>query len=303
MIKNKKILITGASGFIGSHLVKSLITHNKILGVDRNPSLLVNKKYFHIQKDFRESDFFDSLNSCNMGIEIVIHLAAVSLKGTKVADSIEMKEINSLFTTKLLAWSKEHFVERFIFGSSGAVYGFSDNLLHESSNLNIDNDYSRSKYLGESSVKEYSKYFKCYILRIFYPYGPYMKSDLLMYRLISKIYFEKSVTLNLNGQPKINPVYIGDLIKAIIAILDESEKKEYIYNISGDEILSIEDICEKISNNLEKEYTFDSSDKHFSDMIGSNEKIKDIIGWHPKVHIDVGLNQTITWFKKTILRI
>ena len=81
MIKNKKILITGASGFIGSHLVKSLITHNKILGVDRNPSLLVNKKYFHIQKDFRESDFFDSLNSCNMDIEI---------EADSVEDAIQM---------------------------------------------------------------------------------------------------------------------------------------------------------------------------------------------------------------------
>jgi len=159
----KNILITGATGFIGTHLVKKLLHNNQyqIIAIIRKcannrPINELYKEVNLIEGSFYDPDLLDRIFD-SFPISYVIHLAA--LRGAGKATKNEYHKINVLGTETLLRVSLKHQINKFIFCSSVGVFGTIPDELpaHLHTALNEDNDYHQSKILAESKVSEYIK--------------------------------------------------------------------------------------------------------------------------------------------------
>ena len=207
--KNRKtILVTGSNGFIAQATVRKLIQNNRVLGIDRNASQLVNENYVHLKKDLNSPILFDDLFFLDENPDVVLNFAGINLKGGSYEEKLEMIRLNTLFNGELLKWSIENEVENFFYISTGGLYGFTNHDIDEESKIRIENDYCLSKYLGEKITEYYSPYIKSCILRLFFPYGPGIREPSLFYRLIRKSLERQSIELNDGGGPVINPIYI-----------------------------------------------------------------------------------------------
>lgn len=173
-LKDKKILVTGGAGFIGSHIVDKLVDQGaKITVIDNLSTGNIKNIEPHLDKiEFINGDITNYLDTDKVckDKEIVFHLAAK----TSVPESeIETKlyhEVNVTGTINLLEAAKKNNVKKFIFSSSSAVYG-NNEYCSEDDSCNPTSIYGITKYICEVYCKHYSKYFDTACLRYFNVYG------------------------------------------------------------------------------------------------------------------------------------
>ena len=148
----------------------------------------------------------------------------------------EAYRVNVEGTVRLLEQSR-----RFLFVSTGSVYGHQDCLLKEDREPEPGDEYAAMKRAAE---KEVGKHPNAAVLRVFFPYGPATKPGSLVNRLIGNIVAGTPVELHEDGRPKINPIYISDLAEATRIFC--LEPVTGVYNVAGREVVSIKDLAEMI---------------------------------------------------------
>ncbi len=224
-----RILVTGASGFIGSHLIHSLKSRDhEVFGVSRKPV-----EGNHLSADIRDTKKIIEYIDDNK-IEVVFHLAAAL--GSHPGGKDYIFDVN-FQATKRLASSLANSGIRFIFFSSTGVLGNvpmgkpSD----ENSPLRPESPYERSKALAEASILEaIKKGLNACIIRPGWVYGP---GDRRTFKLFK--FLRKNTPLFGSGRNHQHPVYIEDLVNGAMLLIKETPSS--IYNLSGDEIFSLRD--------------------------------------------------------------
>ena len=297
MVKKSRIIVTGVNGFIGSNLLLSLLDKYIVIGIDRNISPISHPNYIHIKSDLNDLSFLESLVELNTSFDCVIHLAAINDKGNSRESFLEMINTNTVSTLNLLDWANDLQIPHFIYISTGSVYGFGKDMFNEDNEIGMPNNvYSMTKSLSELIVTTYSKSIKTTIIRPFFPYGPGMKPSFMLHRLINTIRANEVVNLNMDGKPCINPIYIDDLIKGIILLM-EGKGSYRVYNLCGEQIVSIKELSGLISTELGVNLSYVYNDEKLEDLLGSNSKIKNDLFWRPNFSLEQGIKKTIKWYK------
>lgn len=293
------ILVTGGSGFIGSHVVDKLIDEGH--GV----------RVFDIVKPHREDvNFFrgdmlnlDDLKKAMNGIDYVYHLAAVSNVNVAHKDPITCVRINSEGTAKVLEAARKASVKRCILASTTWVYdGFDKLNVDEETPLYAPKHIYTSTKIAQEHI--FQNYYHMYglpytILRYGIPYGPRSRKGTVMPIFVEKALKGEPLTIFGKGDQFRTFLYVEDLAKGNVAALkDIAENK--IYNLAGNERISILQIAETIKKILKNDVKTEFLPERKGDFPGklvSIEKSRIELGWEPKVPFEGGLRRYIEWYK------
>lgn len=279
----KKILITGASGFIGTHLVKKLKDNSYQLHC-------LNREKYPFDKIIK-------LKSVLRNKDYVIHLAG-KMKG----DNLEVILANLHSTLGLLeAISTLKSKPVFVFMSSFSVYGVGNKILSETSPLFPRNMYGLSKLWSEQIIAHFAKSHKicCVILRPSSVYGPNVPAfaQSVIGTFIYQSKNSQKITIAGSGKQSRDFVYVGDLVEAIVKVVQHRWKKGCVetFNICSGEKISINKLVNILGIELRQDLqcVYDLTYKERGVWIGNNSKAKKILGWQPKIMFKEGIKLTI----------
>ncbi|MBK1813403.1 NAD(P)-dependent oxidoreductase [Clostridium sp. YIM B02505] len=285
IMKNLDLLITGGSGFIGTHLVNSLNSIYNITNLGRTKNPMCSNIYWDLKTGL---DDVIIPPPC-----AVIHCA--SIVNSKSTDNYEYIDVNVKSTIALLEFCIKNSVKKFIFLSSGGVYGYSKKPLSEYDSCKPEGIYLLSKYFSEKICNLYKDRLDIIILRPFFPYGEGQKG-----RLISNLFYDilnnNVISLNRNGHPKINPIYISDLIDVIKLVIENDVSG--IFNACGDDIISIEELCNVIVQITgKKNLRFFYKETDTEDLVGDNSQLYSHLNYKLNINLEQGLTYYFNWLK------
>ena len=277
------ILITGATGFIGKHLIKKIPNYN--MAVDQNGKnidLRIREEVLKIKK-----------------VDIVIHLAG-KIPSEKNYSKNVFFEHNFLGTLNILEYCVKKKVKKIIFVSSYVYGNPKKNPINEKYEVKPHNTYAKSKVLSEEICKIYAKKYKIeiIILRPFNIFGNLQKDNSLISNIIKSIKNNSHITI-INKNNKRDYLFIDDLIDAIIKLIDYKCKFE-IFNIGSGKSYSFENIVQLFEkeNKMKIKRKYKISKKNNIPKIQADiTKIKKEIKWNPKYTLVEGIEKII--FKNT----
>lgn len=278
-----KIALTGSSGFIGSYLLKKLneLNHN-VLTLDRTNGFDVSN--WNVVKDLPKFD-------------VCIHLAAKSFVPDSYKNVRDFYDLNIIATLNMLEISKKYNA-KMIFTSS-YVYGKPQYLpIDEKHKLSGFNPYAHSKIICEQLCEKYSIFFglPIIIFRPFNIYGYGQAKNFLIPEAIEKILKGSSFEL-LDSSPKRDMIYIDDLVKAFVVVVESNMKNE-VFNIGSGISYSVDQIVQMILNcNLKKikvTYKNEARSNEVDNVIADISKAKNLLGWEPKISLEEGIRKTVS---------
>ena len=310
----KKIVITGAAGFIGSNLVDKLICKgyfvygidNLITGSLKNLNHLKSSNKF----EFIEHDVTKYI-SINDKIDFVFHLASPASPVDYLNYPIQTLKANAIGGHNSLGLAKKNNA-KFILASTSEIYG--DPLKHpqkESYYGNVNpigprSIYDESKRFIESMTISYHNYHKlnASIVRIFNTYGPRMKID--DGRVLPTFIYQASknldITINGDGNQTRSFCYIDDLLEGLISIMDSN----YVYpiNIGNDDEVTINEIASIIKKLMRSSSKIIYNKLPIDDPLKRRPDIslaKEILNWRPKINKKYGFEMLIKYYEKNNL--
>ena len=289
------ILVTGGGGFIGTVLVNKLLKMNKRVKVidvfwfgrylKKHKNLTIIKKDIH---DCSEKDF--------KGIKTIYHLASVA---NDPASSLEPKltwEISCLGTLKLCELAKKAKIKKFIFASSGSIYGIKkEKNVHEGLPPVPISDYNKTKMIAEKVIENYKNDFKCYIVRpgTVFGYSPRMRLDLMINILTFHALTKNKMTVFGGGQTR-PYLHIDDMTNLYLFFLN-NKIKPGTYNASTGNLSALETAnqIKKIIPNCKIEIKKSNDPRSYR---LSNKKITDA-GFKFKKSLFEGINELIDLYR------
>lgn len=282
-----RILITGATGFIGSHLVRHLVKKHTIFALTRNPLPLQPLANVH----WIEQDLTQPLDTARLPerVDAVIHLAQSKFYRQFPDKASDIFDVNIRSTFQLLDYALRAGVQKFISASSGGIYGYSYEKLVETDPVNPLNFYLSSKYTAELLIASYQPFFHTVVLRFFFVYGCGQRG-MLIPNLLRKVQAGETITIEGNPGLRINPIYVQDAIRVFEPTLHLPGPD--LFNVAGDEVVTITDLVrlmEKASGRAAViRYTETSTN---GDLVGDNTRMKKVLGVYPQTTLVEGLRE------------
>jgi nucleoside-diphosphate-sugar epimerase len=284
-----KILITGASGFIGTHLVKRLQgRHEIILLSRRQPDVLPENGV-----EWLEGDLCEPLDFSNLPgqVDLVIHLAQSRFYRQFPDKAEDIFDVNIQGTFRLLEYARRAKAESFIFASTGGVYGYGPKKFLETDPVNPGNFYGISKLAGEFLLRTYEPFFRTVIFRFFFVFGPGEKK-MLIPGLLKKVKTGETLTIKGDSGLRVNPIYVGDAIGAFDAALHPSVSG--IFNVAGDEVVTIRDLIGLVEEVVGKKASIKRiKDHETGDLVGDNTRMKKLLNVFPEIPLREGLRKMV----------
>lgn len=274
-----RIGIIGASGFIGSHLMRRLKEQNDFEVAVFNGDL------------FNISDIDNFFND-NIGMSQLVNLA-----GIFSGDFEQLFSVNVTALHNLLSVAVKHDIKRIVHISTGAVYGEPDNgKSKEGDELRPNTLYGLSKMYGEECLEYYSRLhkFDFVILRFPNVYGPGNNKGVI-YNFIDSIKRENKVVIFGDGEQKRNFLYVDDSVAAIISALSHGAGSQ-IFNIADKDIHSLNDlvnIIKKIKPGFVIEYKAADASNNLQVLSEDISKAKKSLYWKPLVGLDTGIRNVL----------
>lgn len=317
--KNKRVLVTGAGGFIGSHLTERLVE----LGADVSAFVRYNarndwgmiellpeetkKKINVITGDIRDPD---AVRRAAKEIDIIFHLAAVIPIPYSYIHPREPIETNIIGTLNVLMAAKENNIERMIHTSTSETYGTAQYVpIDENHPLRAQSPYSASKIGADKIVESFylSYGLPVVTIRPFNTYGPRQSARAIIPTIITQALTKNEVFLG-SKHPTRDFTYVSDTVEGFIKIAEADDRVlGEVINIGSNFEISIGDLANKIISLMNKDVKikFDESrvrpsKSEVERLWADNRKAKKLINWEPKVSLDEGLKKTIEWISKHI---
>lgn len=301
-----KVLVTGGAGFIGSHVVKLLLDQNHQVTIIDNLSN-GNQDLVDPRADFIKANILDhpTIEKIIPGHNVVIHMASLIEVGESVKKPAEFAENNILGTVKLLEAMRKSGVKKIIFSSSACVYGKPKKMpITESDNLGEqENPYGLTKVSMEQFCKLYHNLygFDVTILRYFNPYGPgelHTPETHAIPNFVKNALNKQPIPLYWKGRQIRDFIYIDDL--ALAHILPLTKSGLHVYNVGTETGSRIIDVVKKIFQIVGYEVPYEDRGDRKGDvpeLVASSTKIKNELGWEPKINLEEGLKKTIDFFR------
>jgi nucleoside-diphosphate-sugar epimerase len=302
-----KCLVTGAAGFIGSHLCERLLAEgHAVVGLDAfipyyprplkeaNLTRLRGQRHF----TFHEIDLrSDPIDKAFDGIEAVYHVAAMAGLTKSWTDFDLYASCNLTATQRLLeAVRRGPKLHRFLYASTSSVYGLFGSG-DETLPTRPISPYGVTKLAAENLCRAYEEYgVQVVTLRYFSVYGPGQRPDMGYHRFIHALLRGEAVTVYGDGQQVRGNTYISDCVAATIAAMNAPVGE--IYNIGGGETASVWDILRKLETIIGCQAKVQREPARMGDQrytFADTGKLYRHLGWKPKVGLDEGLTQQVAW--------
>ena len=308
------IVLTGGSGFIGSHLSKELLKNgeNKLIVVDNLltgnldniQDLLDHENATFIQHDVQDHIEIDEK------VDYVFHLASAASPVAYTENPVNTLKAGSLGTINTLGLARKHGAEYFL-ASTSEVYG--DPLITPQNeeywgNVNPNGErsmYDEAKRFAEAATATYARSYdiKTKIIRIFNTYGPNMQLNdgRVVTNLIVQALNNEDLTIYGDGSQTRSFSYVSDTVAGILAMMESNHYE--VFNIGNPYEMTVKELAEtilKLTNSkseiIYKPLPNDDPQQRRPDISKAKEKLN----WEPKVGLETGLNTTIEWIKKEL---
>jgi UDP-glucose 4-epimerase len=302
-----RALVTGGTGFIGSHVVDHLVAAGHDVGVIdlRTPH---RPDVDHLPVDVGD---LDGLVEATVGADAVFHLAAFADVNDVHADPVGAVEINVLGTTKVWEACRRNDVKRAILASTVWVFGASpddgSDLLDETSPFAVQQAghlYTSSKLASELVAHSYYELYgqEFTVLRYGIPYGPRMRPALVIPKFVTMALEGKPITINGDGSQHRNYLYVEDLAQAHVLALGEAGVNQ-VFDLEGSEQVTMRHLVDAISTALGRELDVTYGESRAGDYAGrpiSARKADELLGWHPTVSFADGLLRYVDWHHQNV---
>ena len=312
-----KILVTGAAGFIGYHLCKSLLNDSyAVMGVDNvndyydiNLKLsrldqLNSYKNFSIEKiDISEREELTKVFK-SFKPNKVVNLAAQAGVRYSIENPYVYMESNLVGFLNIIELCRHNNVEGFIYASSSSVYGgnIKTPFSVEDRVNNPISLYAATKRANELIAHSYSQLYGLHTtgLRYFTVYGPWGRPDMAMLIFTRKILAGETIPVFNNGNMKRDFTYIDDIISGTKAAIEKNYKCE-VFNLGNHKSEQLMDVISLIEENIGKKADVDFLPMQPGDVSESFADINksiDMLNYKPTTNVDVGIKKLIKWYKE-----
>ena len=312
--QNKRVLVTGGAGFIGSEVVSQLLTNGYFVTILDNFSSgkkqylpKSNKKLKVIKGDIRDKK---SVKKAVTDQEVVIHLAALPFIPDSFYYPGDFFDVNTNGSINML-WNsiKSRSVETFVHISTSEVYGSAQTVsMNENHPTTPHSTYAVSKLAGDRAAFTLHKEngFPVVIIRPFNSYGPRFTEPYIIPEIMSQILNNSKEIILGNVNTARDFTYVQDTASAIIKSMIEKKAIGEIINVGSGTEISILNLAKKILKIAKKKtkIKYDKSRERPYDVNRlncNNKKAKKILKWSPKISMDEGLSQTFSWATKNTI--
>jgi len=292
-----KVLVTGGSGFIGSHVVDELIKKDYEVRVfDRVKPQRENVEWFN--GDLLNEK--DVLEACK-DIEAIYHLAAIADVNVALSHFDTCLMVNEMGTMNFLKSATAEEVERIVLASTTWVYGRSKGVVKEDTPVPFpDHIYTKTKIGQEHLLYSWHQHhgLPYTILRYDIPYGPRMRSNMAISIFVRRAMRNEPISIFGDGKQGRCWIYVEDLAEGNVAALAEGGKNEII-NLGGPEFVTMNQIAEALKETF-GDVTVKNEPARPHDFEGSTTSIvkaKKLLGWEPKTRFLDGLRKYIEYMK------
>jgi UDP-glucose 4-epimerase len=266
-----KILITGASGLLGQHLLPLLNSDHEVLSVRR---LVEKPSPTCVSLDFSRPWTSEALPK---RIDVVIHLAQSARYRDFPDGAGDVFAVNLASTAQILDYARTAGAKRFILASTGGIYRANSSPITEDSELLGPAElghYFATKLAAEMIAGNYRQFMDVHVLRIFFMYGPGQRKEMFLPTLIQRIKSGGSVRLNGEHGIRINPIHAQDAARAVVELAHKGGPKTL--NLAGPQSATIREIAEMIGKCLNVTPSFMHTDEA-GDLVANTDAIHHLI--------------------------
>ena len=334
-IMNKKVLITGSSGFIGFHLAKLLLKNNyEVVGIDnmndyydvrlKKGRLEILQKYDNYtfyKIDLKDKEDIDSLFE-KYRFDYVINLAAQAGVRYSIENPYAYVDSNLIGFVNILEACRHYPVKHLLYASSSSVYG-GNKVAPFSTEHQVDHPvslYAATKKSNELMAHTYSHLYKIPTtgLRFFTVYGPWGRPDMAYFSFTDAILKDKPITVFNHGKMERDFTYIDDIVEGIYRLLplapqsnpdwDETKDKlsesfapYKVYNIGNNQPVQLEKFISVLEDKIGKKAVRNYMEMQPGDVVRTYADTSDLekaIDFKPSTSIEDGLEKFATWYKE-----
>jgi UDP-glucuronate 4-epimerase len=311
-----KALVTGAAGFIGSHLCERLLMDGwDVIGLDNfdrfyDPSIkraniaacLEQKAFSLIEGDIRDVERVGSIFGRNT-VDIIVHLAAKAGVRPSIEDPLGYQDVNINGTMVMLEAAKKYEVKKFIFASSSSVYGNNKKVpFGETDNVDFPiSPYAATKKAGELICHTYHHLYEIDMtcLRFFTVYGPRQRPDLAIHKFTRLMEADQPIPVFGDGSMARDFTYIDDILQGVLSAMVHCRGYK-IYNLGESCPCRLDDLIAHIEKALGKKAVIQRLPVPPGDVMGTFAEItraRRELGYNPVTQLPEGLRHFVQWFR------
>ncbi len=311
-----RVFVTGAAGFIGSHLCERLLNDGcEVVGIDsfdefydprikrRNIDRCLKDEHFRlVEADIRDHVAMDQV--IDTDVDVIVHLAARAGVRPSIAEPVLYADVNINGTMVLLEAAKKYDIKKFIFASSSSVYGNNEKVpFSEEDNVDFPiSPYAATKKAGELICHTYHHLYDISItcLRFFTVYGPRQRPDLAIHKFARLIEEDRPIPVFGDGSMMRDFTYIDDIIDGAVAAMDKCNGF-HIYNLGESQPISVNDLIGEIEHALGKKAVKESLPPQPGDVERTYADVTNAIqdlGYRPSTPIRTGLSKFAAWLRQ-----
>jgi nucleoside-diphosphate-sugar epimerase len=220
-------------------------------------------------------------------VDAIVHLAQANVPFPDGA--ADLFAVNTASTAALLEHARRSGATRFVFASSASVYGLGDAAWSEDDAPAATDFYSATKLAAERLVGAYRGELGTTIMRLVAPYGPGQRNRMIP-RLVASVREGRPVQLNAGGRPRMNPIYVDDVVHVIERALESDGN--HVVNVAGDDAMTIRELAEAIGAAVGSEPVFEERDAVSGDVVADNRRMRDVFRLDSLVRLEDGLART-----------